>query len=118
MTSVKNRLLNPTIHINLHSNPSNDILRGAGQMANCLRALSALPEDQGSHPITHATSHRLTPVPGDLTPSSGLLGYQVHWWCTDKINFKNLSTLRILKLKHHSKRSKPKQRKCELIFFI
>jgi hypothetical protein len=42
-------------------------------MSLWLRALAALLEDLGSIPSTHM----ITPVLGHLTPSSGLLGYQV-----------------------------------------
>ena len=48
---------------------------GARAMAQWLKALAALAEDQGSMLSIHISSQPpLTPVPGGLTPSSGLLG--------------------------------------------
>jgi hypothetical protein len=45
-------------------------VRGAGEMAQCLRALAVLPEDPGSIPNNHlATS--VTPVLGFELRSSG-----------------------------------------------
>ena len=57
---------------------------GAGEMARGLRALAALPEDPGLIPCTYIIhNHLLTLVPGDLMPSSGLLGHQEHTQYTD-----------------------------------
>jgi hypothetical protein len=59
------------------------LLKNQNQVAQCLRALAALPEDLGSqHP--HGNSQLfVTPVLGNLMPSSGLFWHQEHKWCTD-----------------------------------
>ena len=53
---------------------------GAGEMAQGLRALAALPEDLSLIPSTHMAASKLsaTPVPENPTPSSGLLEYKEH----------------------------------------
>lgn len=55
-------------------------------MAQELSVLAALSEDLGSFPSTHiAAAHNyLTPIPRDLTASSGLLGHQ-QTWCNDTL---------------------------------
>ena len=52
----------------------------AGEMAPQLRALAAFPEDPDLIPSTHNCDSQpsVTPVPGDLTPSSGILVYCMH----------------------------------------
>jgi hypothetical protein len=52
--------------------------REGGKMPQLLRVLAALPEDTNSwHP--HGISQpSVTPVPGDLMPTSGLHGQQAH----------------------------------------
>ena len=48
-------------------------MSGAGEMAQCLKALAAFLEDLGSIPSTHIAAHKSLPlVLGDLTYSSGL----------------------------------------------
>lgn len=44
---------------------------GAKEITQSLRALTAIPEDLGSVPSTYMA----TPVPGDLSPFSGLRGH-------------------------------------------
>lgn len=44
---------------------------GAKEIAQSLRALTAIPEDLGSVPSTYMA----TPVPGDLSPFSVLRGH-------------------------------------------
>lgn len=52
---------------------------GTGVTARWLRALRILPEDPGLVPSTHmAALNHLTPVLGDLMPSSGLQGNCMH----------------------------------------
>ena len=62
-----------------------------GELAQQSRSLTALPEDLGLSPMVHWNSARrlynsmvtsITPVPGNLMPSSGLPGYQT---CTQYI---------------------------------
>lgn len=54
---------------------------GAGKMAQWLKTLAVLPEDPGQHP--HGDSEpSVTPAPGDLMPSSDLLGHLARLWCT------------------------------------
>ena len=52
----------------------------AGEMAQQLRALAALPEDWLL--TQKLTAICIAPVPGDLVPSSDLLGHQAHMWYT------------------------------------
>ena len=48
---------------------------GVGETAQQLGAMAALPEDLRLTPSTHMVAHNcLTPVPGDLIPSSDLIG--------------------------------------------
>ena len=50
-----------------------------GEMAQWLRALAAFPEDPGTIPSTHmGVTVGVTPVSGDLTPSSDLCGHYMH----------------------------------------
>lgn len=45
---------------------------------------AATPQELGSLSSTHMAVHNhQPPVPGELTPSSGHLGYQAHMWYTD-----------------------------------
>lgn len=46
-------------------------------MAQLIRAVAVLPEDQGSIPSTSIAAHTITPVPKDPLPSSGL---HRHWY--------------------------------------
>ena len=71
---------------------------GAGEMAQWLTALAAHPEDPGLTPSTHTHTHThthggshppVTPVPGDLMPSSDLLRYQP---CTEYTYRQNTNT--------------------------
>lgn len=54
-------------------------------MAWQLEALAVLIEGLGSIPRSHMATHdpSITPVLGDLMPSSGLLWHQAHKWDTD-----------------------------------
>lgn len=56
------------------------IVDGAGEMAQKIRAMTALPEDLGWIPSTHNVAHNqlLTLFIENLMPSSGLLGYCMH----------------------------------------
>jgi hypothetical protein len=58
---------------------------GTGEVAQWLRALAVLPEDQGSIPKCPHNGSQLSvsPVLGDLTPSSELLQQHTCVWCTD-----------------------------------
>lgn len=49
-------------------------------MVQLVKALAALAEDRGWLPALTQCSSQLpvTPVPGDLVPSSGLLGIRIH----------------------------------------
>jgi hypothetical protein len=44
-------------------------------MAQLLRALTALVDDLGSVPSTYVRVSGVSPVPGDMMPSSGLCRY-------------------------------------------
>jgi hypothetical protein len=56
----------------------NTKLLGAGEMAQRLRVPAVLAEALSSAPRTHMAIHNsVTPVLGDLTPSSSLHSYQV-----------------------------------------
>lgn len=49
----------------------------AGEMAQLLGSLAALPGDPDLIPNTHTVAHNsATPIPRGLTPSSGLCGHQ------------------------------------------
>ena len=56
-------------------------LRGAGEMAQWLRALPALPEDLGSSPSTYTAAHNLQ-TPGHLMSLVGLSQHQADNWGT------------------------------------
>lgn len=49
--------------------------KGTGEMAQLLIALAAVATNQGLIPSTHSSQPSVTPVLGDLIPSSGLLRY-------------------------------------------
>lgn len=53
-------------------------MKGAGEMAQGLRALSALLEDQGSIPSTHTPAQGCKPRVGYAALSSGLHRHQAH----------------------------------------
>lgn len=53
-------------------------------MAQPIRTQAALPKDLSSRPRTHVVAYNcLSPVPGDVTSSSGLHGHQVLMRYTD-----------------------------------
>lgn len=54
---------------------------GDWRSAQWLRALVAVPGDQGLVLSNHVAAHNclFTTISGDLVPSSGLRGY-LHWW--------------------------------------
>ena len=51
---------------------------GAGEMAQWLRTLDALPEDPGSSPSTHMETHNYNSSSRDLIPFCGLQRHQTH----------------------------------------
>lgn len=57
---------------------------GAGEMAQCLRALgcSSRPRFNSQHPH-HSLRQFITPISGDLMPSSDHVGHQASTWYTD-----------------------------------
>lgn len=65
-------------------------INGTGEMVQWLKAPAILLEDLGLVPSTHVTAHNLyTPVPGNLTPSTGLFRKSIHMMYThlDKTSF-------------------------------
>jgi hypothetical protein len=57
--------------------PTEESWGKAGEVAQCLRALAVLPEGK-SFILGNLMS--VTPIPGDLTHSSGLSLHQSHTW--------------------------------------
>lgn len=64
-------------------------------MAQLSRAVVVLTKDLSLTPRTHVVVYNspqfeVTPVPGDLMPSSDFLGHQVHTWCMNRQASKTL----------------------------